>query len=46
VIGGLAAAVALALALLAIQFDRPRAAIVLGGATIVGLFIYRVYFIP
>jgi hypothetical protein len=46
IIGALAAAIALALALVAIQFDRPRSAIVLACLTVIGLFAYRVYFIP
>ncbi len=46
IIGALAAALSLALALLAVQLDRPRSAILLACLTVIGLFIYRVYFIP
>ena len=46
IIGALAAAIALALSLLAIQFSHPRSAIVIAALTVAGLFIYRVYFIP
>jgi hypothetical protein len=46
IVGGLAAAIALALTLLAIQFDKPRSAIFLASIALIGLFVYRVYFIP
>ena len=46
IIGALAAAIALAISLLAIQFDRPRGAVVIAALTVIGLFVYRVYFIP
>ena len=45
IIGALAAAVSLALVLLALQLQKPRTAIVVAGATVIGLFIYRVYFV-
>jgi hypothetical protein len=44
--GGLAAAVALALVLLAIWAGRPGTALVLACIAIAGLFVYRIYFFP
>jgi hypothetical protein len=44
--GALAAAVSLLVTMLAIQFDKPRNAILLACLTVIGLFIYRVYYIP
>jgi hypothetical protein len=42
IIGALAAALALAATLLAIEFGRPRAALILAGLTVVALFVYRI----
>ena len=44
--GALAAAVSLLFTLLAIQFDKPRTALLIACLTVIGLFIYRAYYIP
>jgi len=44
--GALAAAVSLLVTLFAIQLDKPRSAILLACLTVIGLFIYRAYYIP
>jgi hypothetical protein len=45
-VGAFAATLALALMLLQIQIGWLRGAIFIGAATIAGLFVYRVYFVP
>jgi hypothetical protein len=46
VVGAFAATLALALTLLQIQIGWLRGAIFIGAATIAGLLVYRIYFVP
>jgi hypothetical protein len=46
VVGAFAATLALALTLLQIQIGGLRGAIFTGAATIAGVLVYRIYFVP